>query len=406
MNLLIVSNVNGYPWAGSETVWHRTAMLALREEHNVTAIIHSDLMASSQIAEFQCAGGKVKNWKALGRARFQSLKDKIAPTFSLSFLNTFDAILVSLGSLPAMTYVPGLVNGLLRTRSPVVLLCQFNSDHLIISPNERKTVREVLEKTSAVVFCSERNLIEARRQFAVDPPKAYVIRNPIRNMHEHPCPWPDESSGFSFASVARLEVAWKGQDLLLDVLSQPQWRDRSWRLRFYGEGPDRDYLERLVRFYNLSDRVTFEGQVTDINGIWSKNHSNKLLNIVGAALYWAEGYNASRNEIIFANTDPRMIKLMMLFFRKVCKVPEAKFRGKVCIHPHLNIKAAEKFWSGVSNIPLKQFNKPLLAVSRASKNKRDTLPMGTFSILMGDVYTCSRIKGWIDGLSDWALVDG
>jgi glycosyltransferase involved in cell wall biosynthesis len=272
MNLLIVSNVNGYPWAGSETVWHRTAMLALREGHNVTAIIHADLMVSSQIAEFQCAGGKVKNWKALSIARFQSLKDKIAPTFPLSFLNTFDAILVSLGSLPAMTYVPGLVNGLLRTSSPVVLLCQFNSDHLIISPNERKTVREVLEKTSAVVFCSKRNLTEARRQFAVDPPKAYVIRNPIRNMNDPSCPWPDVSSRFSFASVARLEVAWKGQDLLLDVLSQPQWRDRLWRLRFYGEGPDRDYLERLVRFYNLSDRVTFEGQVTDINGIWSKNH--------------------------------------------------------------------------------------------------------------------------------------
>jgi len=138
----------------------------------------------------------------------------------------------------------------------------------------------------------------------------------------------------------------------------------------------------------------------------SKKCSNEVLRIVGAALYWAEGYNASRNEIIFANTDPRMIKLMMLFFRKVCKVPEAKFRGKVCIHPHLNIKDAEKYWSNISNIPLKQFNKPLLAVSRASQGKRDTLPMGTFSILMGDVYTCSKIKGWIEGLSDWAKAGG
>lgn len=134
--------------------------------------------------------------------------------------------------------------------------------------------------------------------------------------------------------------------------------------------------------------------------------SKELLTIAGAALYWAEGYNASRNEIIFANTDPRMIKLMMLFFRKVCKVPESKFRGKVCIHPHLNIKAAERYWSGISKISLNQFNKPLLAVSRSSKGKRDTLPMGTFSILMGDVYTCSRIKGWIEGLSSWALAGG
>ena len=138
----------------------------------------------------------------------------------------------------------------------------------------------------------------------------------------------------------------------------------------------------------------------------SKKYSKKVLRMIGAALYWAEGYNASRNEIIFANTDPRMIKLMMLFFRKICNVPESKFRGKVCIHPHLDIKGAEKYWSKISGISLRQFNKPLLAVSKSSKGKRDTLPLGTFSILMGDVYTCSRIKGWIDGLSDWALVGG
>ncbi len=134
----------------------------------------------------------------------------------------------------------------------------------------------------------------------------------------------------------------------------------------------------------------------------SKRYSLEDLRNIGAALYWAEGYTASRNSIIFANTDPRMIQLMMLFFRRVCNVPESKFRGKVAIHPHLNTKKAEKFWSKVSKIPVRQFNKPLLAVSRASKGKRDTLPMGTFSILIGDVYTCSKIKGWIDGLSHWS----
>lgn len=133
-----------------------------------------------------------------------------------------------------------------------------------------------------------------------------------------------------------------------------------------------------------------------------RRYSNKLLKIVCTALYWAEGYTASRNSIVFANTDTCMIKLMMLFFRKVCKVPESKFRGKISIHPHLNIENAERYWAKISNIPLKQFNKPLLAISRSSQGKRDTLPMGTFRILIGDVYTCSKIKGWIEGLADWA----
>lgn len=127
-----------------------------------------------------------------------------------------------------------------------------------------------------------------------------------------------------------------------------------------------------------------------------------LLRYIGAALYWAEGYNASRNTVVFANTDPRMIKIMMPFFRKVCKVPEYKFRGKISIHPHLDAKKAEKYWSCISKIPLRQFNKPLLAVSRASKGKRDTLPNGTFRIIVNDVYVCSKIKGWIEGLSKWA----
>lgn len=132
-----------------------------------------------------------------------------------------------------------------------------------------------------------------------------------------------------------------------------------------------------------------------------RSFSNLDLKILGTALYWAEGYTASRNTVIFANTDPLMIKLMMLFFRKVCKVPEHKFRGKISIHPHLNIKKAEQYWSKISGIPRRLFNKPLLAISRASQGKRDTLPMGTFSILIGDVYTCSKIKGWIKGLAKW-----
>ena len=97
-----------------------------------------------------------------------------------------------------------------------------------------------------------------------------------------------------------------------------------------------------------------------------------------------------------------MVRLMMVFFRKICRVSEERFRGKVAIHPHLDIKKAEKYWSGISNIPLRQFNRPLLAVSRASKGKLDTQPLGTFSILIGDVYTCSKLKGWIDSMGNWA----
>lgn len=133
------------------------------------------------------------------------------------------------------------------------------------------------------------------------------------------------------------------------------------------------------------------------------NCSLEMLRHVGAALYWAEGYTASRASFVFANVDPAMIKLMLRFLKEACGVKKNKLRGRVNIHPHLNIKAAEIYWSKQSGIPLKQFHKPLLAVSRASKHKRKTLPYGTFRVVISDVVLCSKIKGWIEGLKNWAV---
>lgn len=110
-----------------------------------------------------------------------------------------------------------------------------------------------------------------------------------------------------------------------------------------------------------------------------------------------------RNLFVFANCDPAMIKLMMLFLTEVCNISRRKIRGRVNIHPHLNIKLATKYWSSISKISIKYFHKPLLAVSRASQQKRKTFPYGTFRIVISDVFLCSRIKGWIEGLKNWAL---
>lgn len=272
MKILIISNISGCSWAGSETYWQEFAMKALGVGNSVTAMVHSDLMASDQICEFCKAGGEVRNWSKLRIARFQYYKEKLAPSFSSKILDSYDVIIVSLGSLPAMTNVPGLVDGLFVAKTPIILICQFNSDHLIISQGERHIVSRVMKQSSSTIFCSQRNLIQARRQFAMEPPNARVINNPIRNRGHEPCAWPDDAGQIYFASVARFEVAWKGQDLLLDVLSQPQWRDRNWHLNLYGEGSDREYLERLIVFYALLDRVSFKGHEKKINAIWSSNH--------------------------------------------------------------------------------------------------------------------------------------
>ena len=75
----------------------------------------------------------------------------------------------------------------------------------------------------------------------------------------------------SIANVARLFANYKGQDILMEVLGSSVWRGRDWRLRLYGDGPDKRYLKSLAQHYEIAERVEFCGHVSDIRSIGSES---------------------------------------------------------------------------------------------------------------------------------------
>lgn len=116
--------------------------------------------------------------------------------------------------------------------------------------------------------------------------------------------------------------------------------------------------------------------------------------LAGLMLYWAEGDKSDKNERVkFSNSDPAMIKLMMEWFRKICKVPEEKFR--ICLHIHkLHCrKDIHKYWSSLAGIPPFQFYKTQIKPTSLGQRKNQ-LYNGTcaISILNKDLFR--RIKGW------------
>lgn len=114
-------------------------------------------------------------------------------------------------------------------------------------------------------------------------------------------------------------------------------------------------------------------------------------------LYWAEGGKTQRM-VRFSNGDPEMIKIMMAYFRNICDVDESKFRGYIHIHPHLDFRNAEKYWSNVTDIPLGQFFKTYRKQNRSSLNKRNTLPNGVLDIYVLDTELFLKITGWARGI--------
>jgi glycosyltransferase involved in cell wall biosynthesis len=272
MRIAVVSNVCGCQWAGSEEVWYRMALLALEKGHEVVACLHPDLHAASTLEEFRKRGGEVLGWRRSGVARLQNWGQRIRPNFSDAKLGDPDLILLSCGSLPAITYVPGLMGYLKNTSAKLAVLCLFNAEALAFSATERSAVAELLEKSRANIFVADQNRRQAVRQFGVDLRDAHVFYGPLRERFDVALPMPPLESGVVFSCVARLDLLWKAQDILLEVLAGEKWLRRDWKLRIYGTGADREHIQKLVQIFDLSARVEFRGYAKDMRDIWRDSH--------------------------------------------------------------------------------------------------------------------------------------
>ena len=76
----------------------------------------------------------------------------------------------------------------------------------------------------------------------------------------------------ALACVGRLDVISKGQDVLLQVLGLPHWKERKVRLSVIGTGPNERVLRRMAERLGLTN-VEFVGHQNDIEEIWSQHHA-------------------------------------------------------------------------------------------------------------------------------------
>ena len=270
-NVLFISTTTGYAWPGSEELWYRAALGLLHSDSRVAAWVHRDIARSTQIADLRKEGADVAAWKTPSLLDLAASRAGLFTSFPSTALDRYDTVVVSTGSLPALAYVHGLLTALLATKARVIILCQFNAEQLVISPQERVRVASLLAKARKVVFVSAHNRDTASRQFGIDLSAHPVISNPIRFTTDTYFGWP-RSEVPHFANVARMETGWKCQDVLLDILRRPAWQAREWRMTFFGEGPDRTHLEKLSKDYGLGDRVVFAGYVPAAGDIWRDQH--------------------------------------------------------------------------------------------------------------------------------------
>jgi hypothetical protein len=133
-----------------------------------------------------------------------------------------------------------------------------------------------------------------------------------------------------------------------------------------------------------------------------KKISQNDLRLIGSALYWAEGNTKNRNRLQFSNSDPLVLKVAIKFFREICKVKDKSICARAHIYPGINYKKILNFWSITLKLSKKRFYPPQTQISRASKGRmpRNTLPYGTLHLTVLSTELSSRVKGWIQGISE------
>lgn len=189
-----------------------------------------------------------------------------------SFLSSMHPALAVLSCGAALPSIE-LIESCARKEIPFITIGQANSENWWLEDDLAERYRLVLPAALRCYFVSRANLELAEKQIGCPLPNAEVVRNPFNVDFNASVPWPQDCQDeVRFACVGRLDPRAKGQDILLEALASPEWVNRSWRLKFYGDGPMKAVIERLVERFNLGDRVTLAGYISPVEQIWAENH--------------------------------------------------------------------------------------------------------------------------------------
>ncbi len=95
--------------------------------------------------------------------------------------------------------------------------------------------------------------------------------------------------------------------------------------------------------------------------------NSHILNLVGMTLYWSEGSKQPNRIVEFVNSDPNTIKIFMKFLRSL-EISESRLRARVKIYDFQNLQKCQKFWSDITDIPIDQFQKPIIRETKPVRN--------------------------------------
>lgn len=86
----------------------------------------------------------------------------------------------------------------------------------------------------------------------------------------------------------------------------------------------------------------------------------KELKVAGLMIYWSEGGKRNSSGIDLANSDPKMIRVFLIFLRRLYQIDEKRLRVYLYSYNSLPTQQLITYWSNLTQIPATQFTKPYI----------------------------------------------
>lgn len=140
-----------------------------------------------------------------------------------------------------------------------------------------------------------------------------------------------------------------------------------------------------------------------------KNLSMDKLFLIGVVLYWAEGSKEKDqkpgSQFEFSNMDPRMIKVILIWLFKVCKVNKNMVVFNIFLHQSHKSRVEEvrEYWSRITSFPIENFSTIYWKKNKIVKTNRKNIGENYHGLLKIKIKQSSslvrKIAGWTEGVS-------
>jgi len=269
--ILFISTLTGV--GGHEDLWFNTARLALEKGYEVGICVFDTPFAHNKLKEFQRYPNLHLFYKKQNGFLKQIYNRFIKTDFKFVEINRKaikwqpDITLFTSG-----TNLPwGLDTALFAKKNLKYAIIGHGGNDLVW-PDEVGTayLKNNFCKSAANYFVSQANLNLAKLEVCDNIRNAKIVRNPYKVPYDNNLDYPD-TKVIKMACVGTYNFEEKGQDVLLEVMNMPKWRERNIEINLYGKGIHEDKLHKLIKMFDLKN-VFVRGYCPTLD-IWKENHA-------------------------------------------------------------------------------------------------------------------------------------